>query len=159
MLNIKILLKCLIVAQILILLIVYYIEHVMHIYACSLCKYQRVPFFVNIILLSFLILDKARFNRLFYILLVSIIINVGISFYHIGIEYKFFTESEACITKDTPENTKDLLNVLINQEKQGCSKVNFKLFNFSLSELNFLINVVFLVICVHIIRNEKKQKN
>jgi hypothetical protein len=38
----------------------------------------------------------------------------------------------------------------------GCSEVTFRLFGLSLSTLNFLTNIVFLILCVQILRNENK---
>ena len=71
----------------------------------------------------------------------------------------FLKKNQVCISKETPKNEKDLLNQLINNQKSGCKEVKFKLFKLSLSELNLIANVVFLLICGHIIRYEKKQKN
>ena len=158
MLNTKNILKFLIYTQILILFLVYYIEYVMDVYACRLCKYQRIPFFLNILLI-FLILNKKQLYNFIYILLISITINIGISFYHIGIERGFFTYNQVCIADKSPRNEKDLLKELTNQKNGGCENVKFRLFKLSLSELNFLTNIVFLLICAHIIRHEKKYKN
>ena len=80
-------------------------------------------------------------------------------FNHEGIERGFFTENQVCISKETPVNERDLLDQLIDNEKSGCKEVRFKLFKLSLSELNLIANIVFLLICVHIMRHEKKQKN
>ena len=90
---------------------------------------------------------------------ISVVINIGIAFYHVGIEREFFKENQVCISKKNPKNEKDLLDQLINNQKNGCKEVRFKLFKLSLSELNLIANIVFLLICVHIIRYEKKQKN
>ena len=159
MLNTKNIFKFLILVQILILVSVYYIEYVMNIYACKLCKYQRLPFFFNILFLFFLILNKTRFFYFLHVLCISVIFNIGIAFYHVGIEREFFTENQVCISKKTPTNEKDLLDQLINNQRSGCKEVRFKLFKLSLSELNLITNIVFLLICAHIIRYEKKQKN
>ena len=159
MLNTKNIFKFLLLVQILILFSVYYIEYVMDIYACKLCKYQRLPFFFNLAFLFLLIFNKDRFFYFLYVLIISVVINIGISFYHVGIEREFFTENQICISKKNPKNEKDLLNQLINNQKNGCKEVKFKLFKLSLSELNLITNVVFLLICGHIIRHEKKQKN
>ncbi len=159
MLSAKNIFKFLILVQILILFSVYYIEYAMNIYACKLCKYQRLPFFFNIVLLFFLILNKNRFFYFLHVLCISVIINISIAFYHVGIEREFFKENQACISIETPTNEKELLNQLINNQKSDCKEVRFKLFKLSLSELNLIANIVFLLICVHIIRNEKKQKN
>ncbi len=156
MLSSKNIFRFLILAQVLILFSVYYIEYVMNIYACKLCKYQRLPFFFNIVLLFFLILNKNRFFYFLYVLCISIVINISVAFYHVGIEREFFTENQVCISKKTPTNEKDLLDQLISKQKSGCKEVKFKLFKLSLSELNLIANIVFLLICVHIIRYEKK---
>ena len=154
----KNILKFLIYTQILILFSVYYIEYVMDVYACRLCKYQRIPFFLNILLI-FLILNKKQFYNFIYILLISITINIGIAFYHIGIERGFLADNQVCLADNSSRNEKDLLKELTNQKNASCANVKFRLFKLSLSELNFLTNIVFLLICVHIIRNEKKRKN
>ena len=159
MLSSKNIFRFLILAQVLILFSVYYIEYVMNIYACKLCKYQRLPFFFNIAILFLLILNKNRFFYFLHVLCISVVINIGIAFYHAGIEREFFTENQVCISNKIPANEKDLLDQLINNQKGGCKEVRFKLFKLSLSELNLIANIVFLLICVHIIRYEKKQKN
>ena len=159
MLSTKNVFKFLILVQVLILFSVYYIEYAMNIYACKLCKYQRLPFFFSIAFLFFLILNKNRFFYFLYGLCISAVINISVAFYHVGIEREFFKENKVCISKKTPTNEKDLLYQFINNQKNGCKEVRFKLFKLSLSELNLIANIVFLLIYVHIIRYEKKQKN
>lgn len=61
--NTEKILKYLLITNILIILTVYYIEYIMGIYACNLCKYQRVPVFINIFLLSILIINKKNFSN------------------------------------------------------------------------------------------------
>ncbi len=149
-------LKYLLTANILIILTVYYIEYIMGIFACNLCKYQRIPYFTNIIILIILIIDKNKFFKFFYILLISTAINITISFYHVGIEQKIFSEAKVCKVKNNVTNKEDLLKNLTNKNDAGCSKVTYKIFGLSLSTLNFFANIVFLLIYVHILRNEKK---
>lgn len=79
-----------------------------------------------------------------------------ISTYHIGIEQNIFSESKICTSKDNILNKDELLKQLEKKNDAGCSKVTFKLFGLSLSTLNFFTNIVFLLLCVHILRNEKK---
>ena len=88
MLSAKNIFKFLILVQILILFSVYYIEYAMNIYACKLCKYQRLPFFFNIVLLFFLILNKNRFYFL-HVLCISVIINISIAFIMWGLNVNF----------------------------------------------------------------------
>jgi len=120
--------KLLFAINFLIILTVYYIEYGMGVFACKLCKYQRVPFFINLIILFFLIFNKTKFSKLLYILILSITINIA----------------------------NDLLKQLKQQGMSGCSEVTFRLFGLSLSTLNFLTNIIFLILCVQILRNENK---
>ena len=53
-------------------------------------------------------------------------------------------------------NKEQLLKELYKKNKPGCSEVTFKLLGFSLSSLNLMTNIVFLLISAHIYRNEKK---
>lgn len=148
--------KLLFAINFLIILSVYYIEYGLGVYACKLCKYQRVPFFINLIILFFLIFDKTKYLRLLYILILSITINIGISFYHVGIEHKIFSETKVCLVKKNTNNANDLLKQLKQQGMSGCSEVTFRLFGLSLSTLNFLTNIIFLIFCMQILRNENK---
>lgn len=159
MISTKNIFKFLIFIQVIILFSVYYIEYAMNVYACKLCKYQRLPFFLNIAFLFFLILNKNRFFYFLHVLCISVVINISIAFYHVGIERDFFRENQVCISKKTPTSESDLLDQLINNQRSGCKEVRFKLFKLSLSELNLIANIVFLLIYVHIIRYESKQKN
>ena len=54
------------------------------------------------------------------------------------------------------KNKEQLLKELYKKNKPGCSEVTFKLLGFSLSSLNLMTNIVFLLISAHIYRNEKK---
>ena len=85
--------------------------------------------------------------------------NILISIYHVGIEQKIFSEIEVCSIKKNTNNTSDLLKQLEKEGMSGCSKVTFRLFGLSLSTLNLLTNLSFLIICIYIFRNEQRQKN
>ena len=152
----KNLLKFLLVSHILILLTVYFIEYILNIYACALCKYQRIPYFFNLLILSLLIINFKKFKKAAYILIFFILINLSISFYHIGVEQKIFSETKVCLTKEKAINKEELLKQLSSNGIKGCSEVTFRIFGLSLSTLNFITNIVFFLISIHIIRNEKK---
>lgn len=156
MLKTKNIFKYLLAAHILIIIAVYYIEYILDVYACNLCKYQRLPFFLNIIALIFLIINKEKFFKFFYIFIFSVFINIGIATYHVGIEQKIFEESKVCKIDNNINNKEQLLKKLYKKNKPGCSEVTFKLLGFSLSSLNLMTNIVFLLISAHIYRNEKK---
>ena len=156
MLKTKNIFKYLLAVHVLIIIAVYYIEYILDVYACNLCKYQRLPFFLNIIALTFLIINKEKFFKFFYIFIFSVFINIGIATYHVGIEQKIFNESKVCKIDNNVNNKEQLLMELYKKNKPGCSEVAFKLLGFSLSSLNLMTNIVFLLISTHIYRNEKK---
>ena len=69
-----------------------------------------------------------------------------------------FLQKSSLYKQRNSQNEKDLLNQLINNQKSGCKEVRFKLLKLSLSELNLITNVVFLLICGHIISMKKNKK-
>jgi len=156
MLSYKNILKLLLLINILILTSVYYIEYVMNIYACILCKYQRIPYFIISLLLIYLITSKEVNKKIIYLIIFCLMINIGLSFYHIGIEQNIFSETKACKASGSILNQEDLLKQFKSNQITGCADVKFSILGMSLSTLNFIMNIVFLAIYAFIIKNEKK---
>ncbi len=156
MLSSKNLLRLLLLTNILVLISVYYIEYVMNVYACILCKYQRIPYFIISLLLIYLITSKEVNIKIIYLIIFCLMINIGLSFYHIGIEQNIFSETKACKATGSILNQEDLLKQFETNKIAGCANVNFRLLGMSLSSLNFIMNIVFLSIYAFIIKNEKK---
>ena len=141
--------------NILILISAYYIEYILKVPACSMCIYQRIPYFLSTVIIVVFFLKKIDFKKLIIILFLFTLINTGLSFYHIGIEQGFFNELNTCKDEINASNTKDLLNQLKSKGVVSCKEVGFTIFGLSLATINFIVNTILIMFYWIILKNEK----
>ncbi len=135
----------------------YFIEHVLGHQPCNLCIIERIPYGLSIILvLTILVLKK---NEKFFILLLilTFIFSLAISFYHYGIEQGFFQESSVCGVRGFNESdTKEDLLKKLSEKTVSCKDVTFRIFGLSLTSINIVISLIFIIILLKIfVSNEK----
>ena len=141
--------------NILILISAYYIEYILKVPACSMCIYQRIPYFLSTVIIVVFFLKKIDFKKLIIILFLFTLINTGLSFYHIGIEQGFFNELNTCKDEINANNTKDLLSQLKSKGVVSCKEVGFTIFGLSLATINFIVNTILIMFYWIILKNEK----
>lgn len=141
--------------NILILISAYYIEYILKVPACSMCIYQRIPYFLSTVIIVVFFLKKIGFKKLIIILFLFTLINTGLSFYHIGIEQGFFNELNTCKDEINASNTKDLLSQLKSKGVVSCKEVGFTIFGLSLATINFIVNTILIMFYWIILKNEK----
>ena len=141
--------------NILILISAYYIEYILKVPACSMCIYQRIPYFLSTVIIVVFFLKKIDFKKLIIILFLFILINTGLSFYHMGIEQGFFNELNTCKDEINASNTKDLLSQLKSKGVVSCKEVGFTIFGLSLATINFIVNTILIMFYWIILKNEK----
>ena len=141
--------------NILILISAYYIEYILKVPACSMCIYQRIPYFLSTIIIVVFFLKKIDFKKLIIILFLFTLINTGLSFFHIGIEQGFFNELNTCKDEINASNTKDLLSQLKSKGVVSCKEVGFTIFGLSLATINFIVNTILIMFYWIILKNEK----
>ena len=141
--------------NILILISAYYIEYILKVPACSMCIYQRIPYFLSTIIIVVFFFKKIDFKKLIIILFLFTLINTGLSFYHMGIEQGFFNELNTCKDEINASNTKDLLSQLKSKGVVSCKEVGFTIFGLSLATINFIVNTILIMFYWIILKNEK----
>lgn len=141
--------------NILILISAYYIEYILKVPACSMCIYQRIPYFLSTVIIVVFFLKKIDFKKLIIILFLFTLINTGLSFYHIGIEQGFFNELNTCKDEINASNIKDLLSQLKSKGVVSCKEVGFTIFGLSLATINFIVNTILIMFYWIILKNEK----
>jgi disulfide bond formation protein DsbB len=141
--------------NILILISAYYIEYILKVPACSMCIYQRIPYFLSTVIIVVFFLKKIGFKKLIIILFLFTLINTGLSFYHIGIEQSFFSELNTCKIDNNVSTAKDLLNQLKSKGVVSCKEVGFTIFGLSLATINFIVNTILIMFYWIILKNEK----
>ena len=94
------------------------------------------------------------------IVLLFFIFGSVVSFYHVGIEQGFFSESLVCDLGSSKENMskEDLLKQLQNKTPVSCKDVTFRFFGLSLATINTIISIFLSGIMYRVIKNYGQNK-
>ena len=135
----------------------YFIEYVLGYQPCNLCLIERIPYGLSIILIITILVLKKNQKFLVLLLILTFIFSLAISFYHYGIEQGFFQESSVCGVRDFNENiTKEDLLRQLNEKTVSCKDVTFRILGLSLTSINIVISLIFIITLLKIfIRYEK----
>ena len=139
-------LKVIFLFSLIALISAYFIEYVLGHQPCNLCLIQRIPYGISIILISLIFFLKKGEKFFILLLILTFLFSFVISFYHLGIEQGIFEESAVCGVKNFSENVtkEDLLNQL-NEKTVSCKDVTFRIFGLSLSTINIVISLLFII--------------
>ena len=130
-----------------ILVSAFIIEHKLGHQPCKLCLYERIPYFLSVLLIIKIFFIRIYERETLLILSLVFIISTCLAFYHLGIEQGFFKESLACAAGNLSENiTKEELLEQLNQNIISCKDVSFRIFGFSLAAINTIFSLILSVI-------------
>ena len=121
----------------------YFIEYILGHQPCNLCVYERIPYFLAILI----VLINYKYNKLekYLILSLAIIFLIAtiLSLYHLGIEQGFIQESLLCdLEKGANIVDKDEILKQLQQKSISCKDVTFKVFGLSLTNYNIIISLL-----------------
>ena len=121
----------------------YFIEYILGHQPCNLCLYERIPYFLAILI----VLINYKYNKLekYIILSLAIIFLIAtiLSLYHLGIEQGFIQESLLCdLEKGANILDKDEILKQLQQKNISCKDVTFKIFGLSLASYNIIISIL-----------------
>ncbi len=137
----------------------FFIEHVLGHQPCNLCLIERIPYGLTIIIITVIFLIKKNQKFLILLLILTFIFSFAISFYHFGIEQGFFEESFVCGVKSLTESiTKEDLLKELSEKTISCKDVTFKVFGLSLTSINIVISLLFIISLLKIFREYEKNK-
>ena len=138
----------------------YFIEHVLGHQPCNLCLIERIPYILSTVLIIAIYIFLKKNKIIIFLLILLFAFSLIISLYHFGIEQNFFEESAICGLKNAAEIiSKEEILKQLNEKTTSCKDVTFKIFGFSLTAINILINLLLLIILLKIFKNyEKFQK-
>ena len=137
----------------------FFIEYILGHQPCNLCILERIPYGLSLVLISAIFI--LRKNEKFFILLliITFIFSLAISFYHYGIEQGFFEESAVCGVKDFTENiTKEDLLKQLSEKTVSCKDVTFRILGLSLTSINIVVSIIFIITLIKIYNNYEKNK-
>ena len=135
------------------LIIQYWLGHA----PCKLCLYERIPYFLSMLLLIKIIFIKKYERIILLILFLVFMSSTALAFYHFGIEQGFFSESLACTTGDLSKTlSKEELLEQLKQNRISCKDVSFRILGFSLAAINTIFSLILSVIFIMLFLNYEK---
>ena len=116
---------------------------------CKLCLYQRIPYFLSILLIIKILFIKKYEKITLLILFLVFMSSAALAFYHFGIEQGFFNESLACTAPDLSQTlSKEQILEQLKQNNISCKDVSFRVLGLSLSTINTIFSLVLSVIFI-----------
>ena len=141
----------------LVLVSAYVIEYKLGHQPCKLCLYERIPYFLSILLIAKIFFIKSFQKVTLLILSLVFIISLLLALYHFGIEQGFFDESFTCgVTELSKSLSKEQLLEQLKQNNISCKNVNFKVLGLSLAAINAIFSLVLSVIFIKLLLNYGK---
>ena len=130
------------------------IEHVLGHQPCSLCLYERIPYFLSALLIIKIFFFK-KYEKITLLILFLVFISSSLlAFYHFGIEQGFFNESFVCnVENQSKILSKGQLLKELNQNVVSCKDVTFRILGLSLAAINTILSIVLSIIFLKLFFN------
>ena len=152
-------LKIIFIFSIISLISAYFIEHILGHQPCNLCLIERIPYGLSVILIITILTLKKNEKFIVLLLILTFVFSFAVSVYHFGIEQGFFEESAVCSIKNFTENmTKEDLLKQLSQKVVSCKDVTFRIFGLSLTSINIVISLLFIITLAKIYTEYEKNK-
>ena len=124
---------------------------------CKLCLYERIPYFLSILLIIKILFIKKYEKIILLILFLVFMSSAVLAFYHFGIEQGFFSETLACTTGDLSKAlSKEELLEQLQQNSISCKDVSFRILGLSLAAINTIFSLVLSVIFIRLFMSYEK---
>ena len=137
----------------------FFIEYILGHQPCNLCLIERIPYGLSIMIIMAIFLIRKNQKFLVMLLILTFIFSFAISFYHFGIEQGFFQESSVCGVKSPTEIiTKEDLLKQLSKKTISCKDVTFRIFGLSLTSINIVISLLFIITLLKIFKKYEKNK-
>ena len=124
---------------------------------CKLCLYQRIPYFLSILLIIKILFIKKYEKITLLILFLVFMSGTALAFYHFGIEQGFFSESLACTSGDLSKTlSKEELLQQLKLNSISCKDVSFRILGLSLAAINTIFSLILSAIFMRMFINYGK---
>ena len=137
----------------------FFIEYVLGHQPCNLCLIERIPYGLSIMIIIAIFLIRKNQKFLVLLLIITFVFSFTISIYHYGIEQGFFQESSFCGVKNMTESiTKEDLLKQLSEKAISCRDVTFRIFGLSLTSINIVVNLLFIITLINIFNKYEKNR-
>ncbi|NKB60304.1 MAG: disulfide bond formation protein B [Alphaproteobacteria bacterium] len=122
----------------------YAFQHIGGLQPCTLCLYQRWPWWVagGLSVLALTLIRERRFTRALSALgALSVLIGMGIAVYHAGVEQHWWAGPTACSGAAAPKTLEALRAQIFAAPVVRCDDIPWSLFGISMAGYNALISL------------------
>ena len=119
----------------------FFVEFFLGYKPCILCKYQRVPYILGLIVALFGFFKSSNTRIIIYIFLIFLL-SMTLSGYHVGIEQELYQSIFNCSDNNLGVLEKGKLLESLKVINPDCRNVNFAVFGVSLATINFVLSFV-----------------
>ena len=129
---------------------------------CILCYYQRYPWYAVIgLMAAALALARVRIARTILLGLAAalLVVNVGIAFYHVGVEHKLFEGPASCASGTITGGTVDALRAqLAGKKVVRCDEPAWMLFGVSMAGYNLVASAAVALIALRLALRQRSAR-
>ena len=151
--------KVILIISFIALISAYFIEYILGYQPCNLCLIERIPYGLSIFLIILNSISKKNEPFIILLLMLTFAFSLIISLYHFGIEQNFFEESIVCGIKNASDIlSKEEILEQLQQKIVSCKDVTFRIFGFSLTTFNIVLNLFILILSIKIFKKYEKFK-
>ncbi|MGI4776095.1 MAG: disulfide bond formation protein B [Janthinobacterium lividum] len=137
----------------------YYVEFALDLPPCVLCLYQRYCYFALIIFSLLTLIKKIDNKYIFRLLILTLLLACGISGYHSGVERGLFKANSHCssqVTMTDNLSVSEIKDMLYDKPVASCQRAALKILELSMSEWNFLINLLLIIMLVTMLPPQRR---
>ena len=119
----------------------FFVEYILGYKPCILCKYQRLPYVLGLIIGLFGFFKPSNTKISIYIFF-TFLISMTLSGYHVGIEQELYQSIFNCSDDNLSILEEGKLLKSLSVINPDCRNVNFAVFGVSLATINFVLSFV-----------------
>jgi len=119
----------------------FFVEYILGYKPCILCKYQRAPYILALII-GIIGFVKPSNKRVIFFIFLTFLISMTLSGYHVGIEQELYQSIFNCSDDNLSILEEGKLLESLNVINPDCRNVNFAIFGVSLATINFVLSFV-----------------
>lgn len=139
------------------LLYAFFVEYVLGFEPCILCLYQRIPYYLLIVIgIGGVVYKKHRY--FLYLALAAFLASTILAGFHTGVERGVFNPTETCNSGiNIPEglSADQIRDMFYEVPIATCTKAAYKIFGISMTEWNFLFSFFLSIGTILVIRRSK----
>ena len=132
----------------------FFVEYILDYKPCALCKYQRVPYILGLIIGLFSFVKPSN-KRLIFFIFLTFLISMTLSAYHVGIEQELYQSVFNCSDDNLSILEEGKLLESLSVINPDCRNVNFAVFGVSLATINFVLSFVISSVSYYLYSNAK----